>query len=30
LLWANPQIWNTTPQKWGLGTDVAFRKWQYD
>jgi hypothetical protein len=30
LLWANPQIWSTTPQKWGQGTDVAFRKWQYD
>jgi hypothetical protein len=30
LLWANPQIWSTTPQKWGLGTDRAFRKWQFD
>jgi len=29
-LWANPQIWATTPQKWGEGTDVAYRKWQYD
>jgi hypothetical protein len=29
-LWANPQIWNTTPQKWGEGTDVAYRQWQYD
>jgi hypothetical protein len=29
-LWANPQIWSTTPQKWGQGTDVAYRKWQYD
>jgi hypothetical protein len=29
-LWTNPQIWSTTPQKWGQGTDVAFRKWQYD
>ena len=30
FLWANPQVWSTTPQKWGEGTDVAFRKWQYD
>jgi hypothetical protein len=29
-LWANPQIWSTTPQKWGQGSDVAFRKWQFD
>jgi hypothetical protein len=29
-LWANPQIWGTTPQKWGEGTDVAYRKWQFD
>jgi hypothetical protein len=29
-LWANPQIWNTTPQRWGQGTDVAYRQWQYD
>lgn len=29
-LWANPQIWGTTPQKWGQGTDVAYRKWIFD
>ena len=29
-LWANPQIWGTTPQKWGEGTDVAYRKWIFD
>ena len=29
-LWANPQIWGTTPQNWSSGTDVAYRKWQYD
>ena len=28
--WIVNQIWGTTPQRWGEGTDVAFRKWQYD
>jgi hypothetical protein len=28
-LWANPQIWSTTPQNWASGSAVAFRKWQY-
>ena len=30
LRWTKNQIWGTTPQKWGEGTDVAFRKWMYD
>jgi hypothetical protein len=29
-LWTHPQVWSTTPQKWGQGTDVAFREWRYD
>lgn len=29
-LWANPQIWYSTPQRWGEGTDVAYRKWIFD
>jgi hypothetical protein len=29
-LWSKPQIWGTTPQNWSSGTDVAYRKWQYD
>lgn len=29
-LWANPQIWSTTPQNWGSGSAVAYRQWQYD
>lgn len=28
-LWTSPKIWDTTPEKWGLGVDVALRKWQY-
>ena len=28
-LWANPQIWSTTPQNWSSGSAVAFRKWQF-
>ena len=30
LRWTTNQVWGTTPQRWGQGTDVAFRKWQYD
>jgi hypothetical protein len=30
LRWTVNQVWGTTPQRWGEGTDVAFRKWQYD
>jgi len=29
-LWANPQIWSTTPQNWSSGSAVAYRQWQYD
>lgn len=29
-LWANPQIWSTTPQNWNSGSAVAYRMWQYD
>jgi hypothetical protein len=29
-LWINPKIWSTTPAKWGQGTDVEFRRWQFD
>ena len=29
-LWINPKVWSTTPEKWGQGTDVAFRKWQFE
>lgn len=29
-LWINPKVWSTTPEKWGEGTDVAFREWQYE
>lgn len=30
ILWINPKVWSTTPEKWGQGTDVAFRKWQFE
>jgi len=29
-LWANPQVWSTTPQNWNSGSAVAYRMWQYD
>jgi hypothetical protein len=30
VLWINPKVWSTTPEKWGQGTDVAFREWQFE
>lgn len=28
-LWTSPKVWDTTPEKWGSGVDVALRQWQY-
>jgi hypothetical protein len=30
VLWINPKVWSTTPERWGQGTDVAFREWQFE